>query len=281
MLIITLSTIPPRFHLVGSMLKSLLAQTAPIHAIELWVPQTYRRFPGHAFCLPEVPEGVSVRVAPTDLGPATKILPAAAAHANSGMSLLYCDDDQVFHRDWAQGFLDAAARQPDCAIAASGFDVTDLGFAPRRHAPPPRAKGPDTRVHGMIRTRHRWRRMKRRIKALCARATTAPPSGCMPLKREGYVDILEGFAGGLVRPNMFVPEDAIIPDRLWAVDDIWLSGMLARKGLGIWGHCVQQMPQEVPDVTAPLQGATIGGLDRDKANRACVRYLQQHYGVWV
>ena len=90
--------------------------------------------------------------------------------------------------------------------------------------------------------------------------------GCKPLKREGYVDILEGFAGGLVRPDMFGPADAIIPDRLWAVDDIWLSGMMARKGLGIWGHRVQQMPQEVAGVTAPLQGTTIDGLDRDKAN---------------
>ena len=120
----------------------------------------------------------------------------------------------------------------------------------------------------MIRTRHRWRRIKRRIKALRAREATVPPSGCKPLKREGYVDILEGFAGGLVRPDMFGPEDAIIPDRLWAVDDIWLSGMLARKGLGIWGHRVQQMSQEVADVTAPLQRTTINGLDRDKANRA-------------
>jgi hypothetical protein len=91
---------------------------------------------------------------------------------------------------------------------------------------------------------------------------------------------MEGFAGGLVRPDMFAPEDYEIPDRLWSVDDVWLSGMLARKRIGIWGIRLQDMPEEWPDVAEPLRAARIDGLGRDAANKACIRHLQAHYRIW-
>ena len=280
MLIVTLSTIPPRFHLVGATLETIRAQDTPIDAIELWIPRTYRRFPRHAFCLPEVPEGVTVRVTDTDYGPATKVLPAACAYRGLSARILYCDDDQKLSPGWARSFLAAASERVDCAIAASGYDVTELGFAPSPHMPWPRARHDRAGPDALFRARCRWRRIKRRLKALRPGRARQAAKQCKPLKRAGYLDIMEGFAGGLVRPDMFAPEDYEIPDRLWSVDDVWLSGMLARKRIGIWGIRLQDMPEEWPDVAEPLRAARIDGLGRDAANKACIRHLQAHYRIW-
>ena len=77
--VITLSTIPPRFAGIGPALRSLVAQRSRPEAVELYIPRSYRRFPDWGGGLPEVPEGVRIVRVDEDLGPATKILPAARA----------------------------------------------------------------------------------------------------------------------------------------------------------------------------------------------------------
>jgi len=76
-IIISLSTIPTRFSLVGETLQCLLGQSIKADKIELWIPRSYRRFPDHVFCIPDVPDGITVKVSEEDLGPATKVLPCA------------------------------------------------------------------------------------------------------------------------------------------------------------------------------------------------------------
>jgi len=69
---LSLSTIPPRFNDLGTVPRPLLQQSADIASVTVYVPKSYRRFPDHEFCLPNVPDGVSVDVVDTDPGPATK-----------------------------------------------------------------------------------------------------------------------------------------------------------------------------------------------------------------
>ena len=78
-LIVSLSSIPPRFHKIGATLQALLGQSARIDRICLYIPEVYRRFPDWDGSLPEVPEGIEIHRTEADLGPATKVL-AAAAH---------------------------------------------------------------------------------------------------------------------------------------------------------------------------------------------------------
>ena len=46
------------------------------------------------------------------------------------------------------------------------------------------------------------------------------------VRKAGFADILQGLGGVVVRPDFFDDEAFDIPDILWAVDDVWLSGML-------------------------------------------------------
>ena len=113
--LITLTTIPPRFGGIVSVLESLLGQGAD--GVVLAVPDQWHRFPGH-HGLPDLPAGVTLLCC-EDLGPITKILPARAAFPDA--ELILCDDDCHY----APGWLDALTAQPG-VTAGSTFDVVRL-----------------------------------------------------------------------------------------------------------------------------------------------------------
>lgn len=276
MIIITLSTIPSRFHLLGPTLESLLDQTVPADAIEVWIPKSYRRFPDWEFELPAVPEGVTIRIAETDLGPATKVLPAAKAYRGTDAKLIYCDDDRIVWPRFVESFLKASNEQPDCAIATSGWDIERLGFAPEAHKRQPRSQ----RLKSRYDFAYKWRRVKQKCKELYLWRPMPKPFRSKLFKTDGYLDIMEGCGGVLVRPDMFDDVAFDIPAKLWAVDDIWLSGMLAVRNIPIWSNRFVPMPDEQFDVSDPLHASVIEGLDRHEANCACVEYFQERFGIW-
>ena len=55
--VVSLSTIPPRFPHLGEALKCLLDQTFLPDEIRVYIPKAYRRFPQHSFAIPEIPDG--------------------------------------------------------------------------------------------------------------------------------------------------------------------------------------------------------------------------------
>lgn len=96
----------------------------------------------------------------------------------------------------------------------------------------------------------------------------------------GRLDIAQGFAGVSVEPGWL--KDARPPERVGErmVDDIWLSAHLAAKGIAI-----REVPEARSGLTPAfeaegLQGATVGGLNRAEANRACADWAARRYGVW-
>jgi hypothetical protein len=98
----------------------------------------------------------------------------------------------------------------------------------------------------------------------------------------GYADVLQGLGGAVVRPEFFDDAAYDIPDVIWAVDDVWLSGMLALNNIPIWLPSGLEMPEttEAHDV-ASLYHATIEGVARTEANKRCVAYMQQRYKIWL
>ncbi len=82
--IITLSSIPPRFGLLKPTLFSLLSQRLKAEEVRLYIPHKYRRFPDWDGRLPEVPAGITIVRCDEDLGPATKVLPAAQRPEGAG-----------------------------------------------------------------------------------------------------------------------------------------------------------------------------------------------------
>ena len=276
MLIVSLSSIPPRFHLLGPTLRSILAQNVRIDAIEVQICKSYRRFPELDFSMPDVPDGVTVKLVDLDYGPATKVLPAAREYRGQDVDILFCDDDRICSVGWAGKFLEASKQKPGVAIANSGWDLDKLGLDYSKNKRQPRAIRLNSRLDMIYRARRIWQK----VLELAEGRKRYKPSRHMSFFREGYIDILEGCGGVLIKPDMFDDEAYVIPDKLWTVDDIWLSGMLARRDIGIWSNKYGSIPEEQQGSTDALSSSVIEGLDRTQANLACAEYLRDTYNIW-
>ena len=267
-LILSVTTVPPRFPFVGENLSTLLRQTARIEAINLYVPRKYRRFDYKPEDLPKLPDGVNLKLIDEDLGPATKVLPAALEYRGQDVSILFCDDDKVYDPGWAQRFVDAARQRPDHAICEEGGWL-EMPYYAGDHWRSPREPKPQFRKKDL------WYRARR-----AASLGQWKPSKTVS---SGYVDILEGWGGVLVRPEFFDDFAYDIPDLLWTVDDVWLSGCLERRGIPIWLNAEDKVrskgnSNEVKE--AALRNFVYQGHGRIAANRACIRYFRETCEIW-
>ena len=79
-------------------------------------------------------------------------------------------------------------------------------------------------------------------------------------------------------------DDAVfdLPPVLWAVDDIWISGHLTRRGIPIWADRSLECSQVFAGLYQhhALFKSVIDGADRAQANLACVDYMRANYGIW-
>lgn len=264
--VISLSSIPPRFEMLEPTLSSLLAQDWPAESVILWIPHKYRRFLEWDGTLPVVPPGVTIRRCEADLGPATKVLPTLHLCAGQEAVIAFCDDDRLYCKNWLSSMISAMDEHPGCCIVAHGTDLpADVGR-------PLRTVDRSLRAHhaksGLMQDFADFRRYVNR----------------KHLRRaSGYADLLHGYAGVLVRPEFFTPAVHEIPPVLWAVDDVWLSGNLEGQGVPIWVDDRIPMPQQRPGVmgTAALLDAEIENHDRSAADRACIRYFRDNYSIWT
>lgn len=265
-LVITLTAIPPRFPYLRETLMSLLAQTAHVASVNLYLPRRYRRFAWDVSRLPEVPSGVNIRLVDEDYGPATKVLPAVREYRGQDVSILFCDDDKIYDSDWAQRFVDCSRDHPDCCIVEEGGDVCHYSNHDFRGVQQPR---PQRRI----------KNLEYRLRRLVSLGLWKPRKSV----GSGYVDILEGWGGVLVRPEFFTDAAFEIPDILWTVDDIWLSGQLALNGVPIWlnGDDPRRTKGNSNEVKqASLRKLVHEGHGRVEANQACVDYFREKYRMW-
>ena len=275
--VISLSTIPPRFDTIGQTLRSLLAQSLRAEAVELCIPASYRRFPGWDGALPDVPEGITIRRVEQDLGPATKVLPSARAWRGTGVELLYVDDDHVFAPTWVARSLALRRAHPGAAVCAAGYRLEAYGGQPNPDlaAPQARPAKPFPLQFGY--------QVRRLMAALDGRRDGgALQQSWAKLDRSGHVDIAAGFGGVALRPEFLDEAAWQIPPVIWAVDDIWLSGHLARKGIAIWADRSLNLARTCLQVSRAeaLYHARIDGADRRAANLACIEHMRRTYGIW-
>lgn len=258
--IISLTTIPSRMDRIRPTLESLLRQRVPIDAVILWIPQVYRRPEFRGFTPPAVPAGVDVRRCDVDYGPATKVLPAVQAFHDRDVRILYCDDDRIYDPDWAGRLIAASDAHPEACIAAVG-EAIGLTLKKAFKASPT------------------YRMLARSTLGIFS---TIYRSGMRAIEVDsGRVDICKGYGGVLVRPHFFDRAAFDIPDLLWTVDDIWLSGCLALAGVPIWkvANADDAVKTDLADVDA-LVDYVYADHHREQANVACIRYFQETYGIW-
>jgi hypothetical protein len=259
--IITLSSIPPRFAHLGPTLDSLLAQDLPAAQIILYVPERYRRFPDWDGTLPtDLPAGITLRRTPNDDGPATKILPALRDFAGQPVDLLFCDDDMLYQPGLNRRFKAARAAHPRAALCAVAHQLPGSAY---RCQP----------------------RMQRWTAADLAQHLASQPPGDGPtplLRTSGHADVAEGWGAVMVRPDYFDHRVFDIPCDLWMVDDPWLSGHLALRGVPIWAGADLPHPRRRPQVQrdiAPLFYEVIDDKTRSESDAACAAYYRK-LGVW-
>lgn len=259
--IINFTSIPPRIGRLEQVIGSLRAQTAKIDGIILWIPKTYRRSDFKGYSIPKMPSGVEVRQCDEDFGPATKILPACQAFAGQVVRLIYCDDDELYFPNWASTLIEGSERHPEACVAINGLSVASVDYEFNiRSARYRMLNALSLSSYGRFyRKRHR----------------PARPG-------VGPVDICQGFGGVLVRPEFFGPEVYNIPDVLWTVDDLWLSGHLATRGVPIqrvspYKLCGKSDLARVHDLT----NYSYKSHNRITADHRCVEYYRQNYGVWL
>lgn len=272
MLVISLSSVPPRFGRVGATLECLTRQGAD--KVLLYIPRAYRRFPDWDGSLPKVPEGVEIRRVDHDWGPATKVLGAAREFRGQDADILFCDDDQRYAPGWAQRFLALKAAHPDAVICILGFHAYHTAEGSTVRALQPRAVRRWRITDIGFQARYFWQDITK------GRGLISPPRKVF--KRSGYVDCFEGRGGVLVRPEHFDDDAFDIPQVAWAVDDVWLSACVARQGVPIW------LQANIPDPTDteaqvfdPLCQAVVDGADRITANRRAVEHVQAAFGLWT
>jgi len=265
MKIISLTTIPSRFAGLGSTLESLVAQSSD--QVWLHIPRAYRRFPDWDGRLPSVPAGVSIIRCDSDLGPATKILPAARALRGKEAQILFCDDDCIVPRGWATRLFALQTRRRDQAVA--------VYVRPSYLPDTPTPEG-----------RQAWelpitRDLPYRASRLAHKLLGTPVAYRRPFWVAGYGDVFFGVGGVVVRPDFFDELAWDIPDIAWLVDDVWLSAMLAHKGIRIYCPWRAALPKaQDSSHQDSLFEATFQGKGRQELNRAAAQYCRDSFGIW-
>lgn len=163
-----------------------------------------------------------------DEGPATKLLPALAAEPEA--AIIVADDDVIYPVNFVETLLEAHRADPAAALGLRGVALDD-----------------DTDP-----------RMWDHVLATAIRAPVA-------------VDILFGTWGYLVPPGAF--DDAVFdftgyPPALRFVDDVWVSGHLARRGIARRVVPARHLPIETG--ASPVSALTLGPNRSGENDRAAI-----------
>lgn len=200
--VVSLTTIPDRIHLILPTLRSLFTQTVSPSAIYLNIPY-YSRRQGRSYTIPEKLKGFrQVKIIRTeqDWGPATKFLPLLEKLPPDSR-VIVVDDDQIYSRRLVETYVRYSHQYPDAALGLAGWLVPER-FCHTQRKP---------------------------IEGARTRLLDRPPNVC---KRPKSVDILQGASSYLIRPRfltnaVFQYQDA--PLAAFFADDVWISGHLARN----------------------------------------------------
>ena len=269
MRIVSLTSIPSRFGGLEPTLRSLLQQR--VDEVRLYIPHQYQRFPEWDGVLPNVPEGVTICRSEKDYGPATKILPACFDLRDTDAQILFCDDDCICTEGWADRLFRIQNKRRNEAVAvyvrpAEGYVTNKVKMGSGRQA---------------------WQLPVEydifyRFSRLLHKAIGTKPFKRRPFIISGYGDIFFGVAGVVVRPQFFDDITFDIPAEAWGVDDVWLSGNLARRNIRIYCPWMATLPDSTEMAhTDSLLDAEFLGSKRQELNRAAAQICQQQFGVWT
>jgi hypothetical protein len=225
-IVVTLTSIPARLPYLLPVLRSLIDQDEPANRIVLALPHQSRR--DQSFYPDPSHLGLPAGVDVLrcrDEGPATKLLPALRVEGDA--LLVVVDDDVIYPRGFLRTLLAAHRRNPAAAIGYRGVRlVPGRTFGDLRHV------------------------------------------FATDVGSDDPVDILFGTWGYLIPPHALdeaVQDFSGYPEGMRLVDDVWISGHLARRGVSRLVAPAMQIPIET---FASFRAALTRGPNRSGINDA-------------
>lgn len=254
-IVVCLTTIPSRLHLLEDTLASLMWQTRRPRRIRLHLPHYSVRDD----CVYELPKAFeqlkSVEIVRCeDYGPATKLIPALR-DLPPDQPILVVDDDMIYPDDMVETFHQRARSRPEFAHTYSGWVVPDD--------------------------------LTDRPTNLLSNVLMHPPVPlkCSRIRKEQQVDVFQGYAGFLVRPRFFDLEELLdytgAPPEARTVDDVWFSGHCSAPKL-VFPH--SRYPYNSWRLHRHYVRTSLGRINRgegdhdDRPNTIVVKHLR---GAWM
>eukprot|EP00299_Pterocystis_sp_00344_P016440 c8255_g1_i1.p1 GENE.c8255_g1_i1~~c8255_g1_i1.p1 ORF type:complete len:467 (-),score=97.82 c8255_g1_i1:106-1473(-) len=228
--VISVTTIPARLPYLIDVFKAISWNNYHPDAVYLAIPRKSLRFE-QDYILPEyIREHPVVKVlwSDVDYGPATKLLPVLKVETDPDTCIMTVDDDS-FPKDFhIHLFITAALLFPDAALGFGGWNVqciVNFGDSCRRDWD--MKYGPD---YLFVRQNYNFACVEMRTtygRYHCAEEVSE-------LLHPKAADVLEGTEGAVYRRKFF--DDSIFdssgtPKEMFFVDDVWISGNLALKGV--------------------------------------------------
>ena len=102
-----------------------------------------------------------------------------------------------------------------------------------------------------------------------------------PWVKGGFIDLLEGWSGVSVDPNWFDDEILNIPEDISRADDVWISGYLESRKIGIFvlPGCKLAIDNGSSEVSS-LKGET-GELNSvENVYTRAVEHCRARWGIW-
>src|SRR5438445_7957570 len=196
--IVSLSTVPERMGNLGPTVRSLLRQTRPPDEIVLAIPEFSIReqrpyaVPKHVSRWPRM----RVLHCQKDWGPATKFIPIVREELAAGRGntlIMVVDDDRIYPRDALETYLHYNKQLPDAALCFRGAAMP---------------QNLDWRNAKMIRASE--------------------------LREPQPAAVITGCGSYLIQPRFFdesLWDYSRAPQGAFYMDDIWISGCLARRNV--------------------------------------------------
>ena len=208
---------------------------------------------------------MDIRITEQDLGFATKVLPAVEEYTQEDVAVIFCDDDKIYDPNWAARLINAAQKNPDCAIAKEGSDLRHISIFNWSGTSVSRAE-----------------RIKKDLKYRLRRALSLGKWKPRKNVASGYVDVLEGWGGVSIYPRFFTKQAFDIPDCAWMVDDIWLSGQLEVNDIKIWLTKDEDIRTKGGhnELETPLRKQEVNGHGRFQLNQGAIEHFRNNLGIW-
>jgi hypothetical protein len=251
MIIVSLTTIPPRFHFLYITINSILSQSVLPDKIVVHIPKNYNNYSNN-YELPNFSDNPRVIINNDckDFGPATKLLGLHNYELFNKMSdddiIIVVDDDREYNNHLIKNMLLFHQNHKNKVLTVAGWDIEVI--TNNKYTIPNKKK----------------------------------PRG-IGFKKEGYCDLLGGCCGFLIsKKNCPFNYEEIFSldknDSKYYVDDMWFSGFITLNNIDIYlipNSIYGDEKRHFNDSINPLADST-----RENKNIKCIEFFRDKYNTW-